>query len=183
MKWFPLFGTLSGTSSDAKKEAAKELGTNVLFSTTPIWLGPFIYLFFRSGEKSLRDSYVEGLLLVTQNGELFLYATALLAPVFYIALSKRRRGEAPYPATFSHMLWFFILYVIAAVFFWIARFVEPAKSTELLITSSVIYGLSIALLFVAFVLKNESRDPVSKSRMETENFLESYRDHRDRKDA
>jgi len=178
MKWIPIFGALTGTSVSAKKEGAIELGTNVIFSTTPIWLGRLIYLFFRGGEASMFSGYLDGLLKATGNGELFLYSTALLSPIFYIALSNKTKESAPYPKQFSHLFWFVILYLLSAIFFWVSRVAEPDKTTALLVLSIVVYLASVALLFTAYVLNNQRLDPVTEAQKQTSEFQKNYRAHR-----
>ena len=60
-------------------------------STLPIWGGAFIIILTSKTSDEL--NYFNSIELLVSNGELYLYATSLLAPVIYIALKEREEGK------------------------------------------------------------------------------------------
>jgi len=76
----PLLGGLVDCSWQDHWESLRQTAVIVLLSTTPIWLGAVIVYSF--GVNLEFASFKDALQNTAGNGELFMYSTALLAPVF-----------------------------------------------------------------------------------------------------
>src|ERR1700692_2847508 len=79
---------LGGLVDCSGKDHWDSLGqTTVLFllSTMPIWLGTLIV--YATGENAGFLAFKRAFYSTITHGELFMYATAILAPIFWIALS------------------------------------------------------------------------------------------------
>jgi len=75
----PLIGGLADARWRDHREAIKELGVNILISTAPIWLGCIFLLLSQKFAMSMGEVIIRNV----ENGELFIYATSIVAPLYY----------------------------------------------------------------------------------------------------
>ncbi|HOS46434.1 MAG TPA: hypothetical protein PLQ69_08150 [Paludibacter sp.] len=81
----PIFGGLVNCCAEDFAAAIKELLSTLVIALSPIWLGAF-FMVSRSDEER---NYISIIIDSVKHGELMIYCTALLAPVFYITSSDK----------------------------------------------------------------------------------------------
>lgn len=134
-------------------DALKEFAVNFLFSTVPIWLGGLIIFAIDKGSSKSGATLIETVMGTVKSGELFMYSTAMVAPILYMAL-KPEKGARTFPGQMSHVVGMAIIALISGAFFGIERagVVTDAKFT--LTISVILYFVSLILLYLAMVYRN-----------------------------
>src|SRR5438045_5777929 len=94
----PILGGLADARWRDHREAFKEVAIGIFFSTAPIWLG-CIFLIAARGFTSLGDVIHKNL----EHGEMFIYATASVAPLYYF-IFKDYEGPEKFPNALGFML-------------------------------------------------------------------------------
>src|SRR5919106_5043011 len=92
-------------------EALKEVLLNVLLSTMPIWFGAFLMM-----TQPTSGSYLDNLDINLRSGELYLYSTALLAPLYYFIFLEYGGGST-FPEKRLFMLIGLLIFLVATAFF------------------------------------------------------------------
>jgi hypothetical protein len=152
--------------------------TTVLFvlSTMPIWLGTLIV--YVTGEKTGCLGFKVAFFSTIARGELFMYATAFLAPVFWIALTERP-GARVFPGKVSHIVLMVIILVIAAVFFGLLTTGTRLNQGFTLRLAAAMFFCSLVLLYLGILYhEHRIRDAGPVMRKDEENFAAEYREHR-----
>lgn len=172
---FPIFG---GLVDCQRRDFWEALGqTTVLFvlSSMPIWLGTLIV--YATGEKAGGLGFRMAFLSTISRGELFMYATAFLAPIFWIALTEPP-GAREFPGKVSHIVLMVIIAVIAAVFFGLLTTGNRLNMGFTFDLSVVMFFGSLMLLYLG-ILYHESqiRDAAPIMKKEEEDFTAAYREH------
>lgn len=175
----PLLSGLIDCSLEDYSEAVKELFSTLLIATSPIWLGAFVILICTpEASRHLIKAYY---LIVIENikrGELVIYCTTLLAPVFYLVLHDRKT-ERDFPSKLSSMLAAIVIWVLSGVIFAVQR-------TGLYFNPNIVFKISVALfvfavivLYLTFVYNNSRFPNVSKAfRDEEKSFSQELEKHR-----
>lgn len=171
MRGLPLFGGLADCRWKDHVEAAKEFAVNFVFSTPPIWLGGMIiFSIDRSPNKSFFGSVVGTL----NSGELFMYAAAMVAPIIYMAL-KPEKGSRNFPGQLSHITFIAIVAFISAAFFALQRAAVFVDERFVFYLSVILYSLSLILLYLAMVYRNNRLDGAPDlAREQTAEFVEEF---------
>lgn len=162
-------------------QAAREVGTIAVITLTPVWAGVLLSLLL--GEL---PSFQMALHANTDRGDLFLLATAMIAPLaLYISV---RRDELPKPFTiYFPGGWFFIVVLVllfgsCALLFAVKRMADAPTSAlridqDLFFRLSfVIYALSFGLSLVVTSIKY-TLDAIKVEdtfRVDTEEFVEAW---------
>jgi hypothetical protein len=81
----PIFGNLLECDAHDHWESLGQSTVLFVLSTMPIWLGTLIV--YATGEKVGSVGFKIAFYSTINKGELFMYATAFLAPIFWIALT------------------------------------------------------------------------------------------------
>lgn len=170
----PVFGGLINCNGRDFWEALKEVFVVVFFSLSPIWL----WVFYMSIAKASADlRWFDILADTVSHGELFLYCTSLLAPIFYIALADRQT-TGTFPSKLSHIVIVVIIIILSAVFFLMDRKGEPLNQQHVFTISIILYLCSVVLIYIAKVYENNIISPSARFRHEEEEFVEQYKEHR-----
>jgi hypothetical protein len=152
--------------------------TTVLFvlSSMPIWLGTLIV--YATGEKTGCVGFKAALISTISKGELFMYSTAFLAPVFWIALTDRPNMRV-FPGKVSHIVLMVIISVIAAVFFGLMTAGNRLNQPFSFDLSIAMFLTSLILLYLG-ILYHESRieDAPTILQNEEKDFSSGYSQHR-----
>ncbi len=174
----PLFGSLTDCTFRDHAAAIKELSTVHIFSTAPIWLG--IYIVYVSGNSGDFSSFVSACLSTISGGELFIYCTMMLAPLFWIALEDPK-GASVFPTRRPHMVLIGIVNLFAACSFGLLKTGQFQRPDLILLASGVLFSVSLLLLYLGTVYHN-SRLQLSGKILQgqTADFLEKYSAHRDK---
>jgi len=138
----PLFGALVDCSGRDHWNSLGETVVTLVLSTTPLWLGALI-IYVTAPQSDVR--YFSALQTTVSRGELFMYSTAFLAPIFWIALTDPP-GARRFPSKVSHMIIIAVINMIAAVFFGLnvaGKQMNPVRAFPL---SVVLFCTSVSLV-------------------------------------
>ena len=136
----PVFGGLVNCNCENHTEAIKELLSTLSIALSPIYLGAFV--FFCMDKDNI--GYWAILNKALQNGELMIYCTSLLAPVYYMAMSDR------YPMTVFPKKLSSIIIATIILMFTIAVFV--IQRGGFLFNETVRYHISIGFFIASLVI-------------------------------
>ena len=153
--------------------------TAVLFtlSSMPIWLGALIV--YATTDKVGCMGWRLALFSTVANGELFMYSTAFLAPVFWIALKDRPNARV-FPGKVSHIVLMVIISVIAAVFFGLHTAGSRLNEKFALFLSVIMFFTSLLLLYLGILYHQSlTNDAATVIRENEETFSAEYRERRD----
>jgi hypothetical protein len=138
-------------------KSCREVGVNAVFALTPVWAGVLISLIFLEGH-----SLSESISINTARGDLFILATAVVAPVALYITTERGKLPKPFsihfPAGWAFIIAILIVFFVAAILFSIKRMSDSkllgnGYDSGLLQTISIwTYFVSIAIaLVVTFI--------------------------------
>ena len=178
LKWLlrkiPLFGGLIDCRLMDHTEAFKEFFINLIFSTIPIWLGGAIIFTLDKTSTKTWPLLFETVVGTVQSGELFMYSTAMVAPIIYMAL-KPERGGRNFPGQMSHIFGIIIVALISVAFFSVERAGVVADRQITFQISVGLYLTSLVLLYMATVYRNyRLTGAADASREQTLEFVEEF---------
>lgn len=172
----PLVGGLVDCGLSDHWDAISQIFITLTLSTTPIWLATLLLFAMadNAGYPTLKSAFHSTI----ADGELFMYCTALLAPMFWIALDDPP-GAGAFPSKRSHMFLIGIIDLIAAGFFALGisgRHLNPQITLRL---STYLFYISLALLYLGTVYHiNRMQNGAEIFRKEEETFSLRVRRHR-----
>jgi hypothetical protein len=143
----------------------------------PIWVGAFL-AFLKSPEFtwSALHSAFSGTL---EGGDLFIYAAALLAPIFWI-VHYNPPGGGQFPSSLSHTIFTVIVTVFAALSFGVQRSGKDFNPVILHDLSVLFFWAAVSLIYLATLYHNHrlpGRLP-EEIRSQENQFLSGYRERR-----
>ncbi len=121
----------------------------MLIAMSPMWLGACL-LWIKTNEK--RD-YFDILINSIQNGELMIYCTALLAPVFYITISDKHPIRF-FPNKLSSVITAIAILMVTAAVYAHQRSGSLYKQELIFNLSVFLFFTSLLILFVTKVYNN-----------------------------
>jgi hypothetical protein len=171
----PIFGGLVDCRGRDHWDALGQSFVLFVLSSMPIWLGTLIV--YAMGDKVGCLGFKLALLSTFSRGELFMYATASLAPIFWIALTEPP-GAREFPGKVSHIVLMVIISVIAAVFFGLLTAGNRLNMRFTFDLSVLMFLGSVVLLYLG-ILYHESqiRDAAPIMKKQEEDFSAEYREH------
>lgn len=179
IQWFrrvPLLGALIDCTWDDHWESLGQLIVVVALSTTPIWLGALIV--FGTGERLGWVALFSAVHSMVAHGELFMYSTALLAPVVWMALFDPP-GARAFPSKLPHVFLILIIDAVAAVFFGLIAAHSKVNLQFILAASQTLFWLSIALLYLGTVYHTSRlSDPSGEFKRQENAFTSALEEHR-----
>ncbi|WP_155984761.1 hypothetical protein [Thioalkalivibrio sp. ALE31] len=112
-----------------------------------------------------------------QGGELFLYCTSALAPVFYMALYERP-GVGGFPNRSGHIAVVVILMIVCGAVFSLIKGDVDLHQEGIIYLSLWLYPISVLLLYLATVYHSarHPKNPAEKMRSQEEDFLKHFND-------
>jgi cytochrome bd-type quinol oxidase subunit 2 len=171
----PLLGGLPKCSIEDHKNAFIELFFTLLFSFSPILitiLGDY-YFWDDKTSFSVLDSIVKNI----KNGELFLYVSSLMAPIFYTILRDRKSQER-FPSGLSNMFFYFLIVLISALSFAYQR-AGNVNQASLFLTSKYVFCFSVLLYYLILVYNNYMiPNPAEEMRDSEQEFSDQVAKHR-----
>jgi hypothetical protein len=177
MREIPVFGGLVDCDGHDHWESIGETTVLFILSSMPIWLGALIV--YATSNKVGLVGWKLALFSTVANGELFMYSTAFLAPVFWIAL-KDRPSARVFPGKVSHIVLMVIISVIAAVFFGLHIAGSRLNERFALGLSIVMFFISLILLYLGILYHQSlTNDAATVMRENEESFSAEYRERRD----
>jgi len=141
----PLLGGLIDCDGSDHWEALGQTFVVVLFSTAPIWLASLIV--YGSGDNLAYPALRAAMHDSVAKGELFMYCTALLAPIFWVALVDLPRVRAV-PNKVSHMLLLAVTGLVAAALFALTTTGRHLNGLFTFRASACMFVFSVALLYL-----------------------------------
>jgi hypothetical protein len=172
----PLVGGLVDARWRDHREAMKEVGVNILLSTAPIWLGCLFLVVARKFKMPLDEVVIRNV----ENGELFLYATSIIAPLYYF-IFKDQEGNQKFPNAGSFMLISALVLLVGGCGFAVTRLGAvlgtkfPWDEGTLFAFSLMLYLVSIIIVYLAHVYKNWRETGGSTAfSTETQDFVAAY---------
>lgn len=174
----PLFGGLIVCDGDDHWKATQQTIVVLVLSTMPVWLGSLIA--FSLGSTVSWSAFGESFVgtITKSRTELLMISTALLAPLFWMAL-KDPKGAREFPSKISHMILITLINSIAAVFFGLTSAGENLNPYITFRISIAIFFASLGLLYLGTVYhEHRMPDAADEFRRQEENFAENYQEHR-----
>ena len=175
MKKIPLIGGLFHYSINDHWHGIKELFLTLAFALSPLTLAIFVDYIMKGNNFKLGYSLWNNL----QNGELLLYATAILAPIFYTYLDDKG-NRTQFPGKFSNLFIYVSIFLAAASIFSLQRAKIILNIENTFSVSIIIFILSLFLLYLV-IIYNHSLIPPDAPRefidQETD-FSNSFSKHR-----
>ena len=171
---FPLVGGLMYCQWSDHWDAIKEFSTTLFWAFMPIWLGAFVvYVVDVTGKISYTASLHEALV----NGELYIYSSSLLAPVFYMALDEKHSIRS-FNSKLAHMIFVGAIIVLSAALFSISRIgVAYNKPLAFKISCWLVF-FAVSIYYIAIVYSNNRRNPAAQMRHDENEYVEDYSKHR-----
>jgi hypothetical protein len=168
----PLLGPLIDCDGSDHWESLGQTLVILLLSTTPIWLATLVI--FGTGTEMSYAALWAALYNTITDGQLFMYCTALLAPIFWIALVDPP-GARVFPSKVSHMLLIGIIDIIASVFFGLTlagKHVNPVFNFRL---SKYMFFTSVILLYLGTVYHTSRMpDVIGEFKKQENDFSNTY---------
>ena len=172
----PLIGGLTYCSKRNCWDAGAELISKLILSLSPIWIWVFYVLAFTNDYKTKN---IIGIVKDTvSQGELLLYCTSLLAPIFYMALSERHKSAHEFPNKLSHIILVVSIIVLSSVFYSFRKVGLAVNTENVFPISAGLYSVSVFLIYLATVYKNSCVSPSNEFQLQEENFKNRYKEHR-----
>jgi hypothetical protein len=144
----PLIGGLVDCDGEDHWESLQQTAVILVLSTMPIWLGTIIILAL--GVPNSGVTWRMAFFSTIFDGELFTYCTALLAPIFWIALVDPPRAKR-FPSKISHMLLIAVINTIAAAFFGLGIAKQKVNPNLSFKFSVFLFVVSLVLLYLGTV--------------------------------
>lgn len=174
LRKLPLLGGLAHCRLSDHEDASKEFGVNFVFSTAPIWLGGLIIFALDQAQNKTFFSLLIAMIGTVRGGELFMYSTAMVAPIVYLAL-KPEKGVPIFPGQMSHVVFITIVAIVSSAFFAIQRTGVWIDTNITFPLSVGLYILSLILLYLATVYKNyQLTGAPDEARGQTAEFVEEF---------
>jgi hypothetical protein len=171
---FPLVGGLMYCQWSDHWDALKEFSTTLFWAFMPIWLGAFVlYIMDVTGKTSYAMSLHEALF----NGELYIYASSLLAPIFYMALEEQTSIRSFY-SKLAHMIFVGAIIVLSAALFSISRLGVAYNKALAFKVSYWLLIVAVSIYYIAIVYNNNRRNPAAQMRHDEDEYAEDYSKHR-----
>ncbi len=177
VRGLPLISGLPETRWINHKDAAKQLATNLVWSLLPIILG-VLWLLAESGEHSNPD--LSSVIFANiGHGELFLYCSSLLAPIYWMALHDPP-GAGRFPSKLSHMVFVALIICASAFFYGLQRSNLTLNEGFIFQTSIILFVVSVLILYIATVYHAYRMPslPEELLKKDERDFSSNYKNHR-----
>jgi hypothetical protein len=176
LRAIPLLGGLVDCDGEDHWDSVQQTTVILILSTMPIWLGTLII--FGLGDPSTGPSLKIAFYSTIFGGELFTYCTALLAPIFWIALVDPPRARR-FPSKISHMLLIAVVNTIAAAFFGLGIARQRVNPQFAFRFSVILFVLSLLLLYLGTVYHtSRTSDPPAEFKKQEKEFSHDVNEHR-----
>jgi hypothetical protein len=172
----PLIGPLVDCDGEDHWESLQQTSVILILSTMPIWLGTIII--FALGDAGSPVTLRSAFYSTVFEGEFFTYCTALLAPIFWIALVDPPRARK-FPSKVSHMVLIAVINTVAAAFFGLGIARQRLNAQVSFRFSVVLFVFSLVLLYLGTVYHiSRISDAPAEFKKQEQEFSEGYGEHR-----
>lgn len=167
----PLVSGLPDCTIADHRDAAIEFFLTLVWSTLPIWLGTLVVYVLKNAPA---NTWSGALYSNIGSGELFLYSTSALAPVFYMALHDKP-GVGEFPSKKIHIAIVSVIMVICGAFFALLRANIELREQLLFHFSTYMYPAALILLYLATVYHHARHgNPAAEMRSQEERFSDRF---------
>ena len=175
----PLITGLPDSRKEAHFEATKELTMSLLVSTSPIWLGSFVAFAINDEIEKTWHNYLATLVSLVRSGELFIYCTVTVAPLFYIVL-RDLKGLKEFPGRLSLVISSVLVIGVSFMFYGIQKAGVWLDVKFIFPLSYYLFVFSVFLYYVVKVYDNTRLPDLSEfSKSQEKDFTERLKRHRD----
>ena len=175
IRQIPLLGPLVDCSWRAHIDSLGQTFVVLLLSTSPLWLGSIVvYGLSAQGVLTLHAAFDSTI----SHGELFMYGTTLLAPIFWVALVDPP-GARVFPSKIAHMLIIAVVDLIASVFFGLTIAGNHLRQPFVFYLSIVVFWTALILLYLGTVYHSSRLpEPSDVFKQQEDAFAADYTEHR-----
>ena len=173
MRSVPLLGPLVDCGPEDHFETVKQVLVTLLLATAPFTLGAVILCALFQPHITIRQAFWSTI----WDGELFMSATSLLAPIFWIALEDPK-GARKFPSRLPLFLIVAVVIAISCIFFALGLAKSHLEQPYTFHTSVVIFWASVAVLYLSTVYHTNRVNTSGALRVQEQEFLDEYRRHR-----
>lgn len=177
----PIVGALADTRIKDHTEALLELVVAVATSTVPVWLGAIIMLTNKNNKLSWWDLAINNV----YNGELLLYSTAALGPIYYF-MFKENGNMKTFPNVRSMIILTTGIFLISVglfaaqraqvIYSGVANFDKPFVFS----LSWKIYLGSLVIVYLSYVYRNlRETGAVDVSAQQERAFVRAFQDRQE----
>lgn len=110
------------------------------------------------------------------HGELFMYGTALLAPIFWVALVDPP-GARVFPSRTIHMVLIALTELVASVFFGLTVAGTSLRQPFIFQLSVVIFFASLVLLYLGTLYHSNRLNAAEAFKQDEQGFAQAYEEH------
>jgi len=183
----PIVSGFADCNTQNHREACKEFAVNLVLSTSPLWLGSLIVFSLDPRAENTLASYGRFLLGSMSDGELLIYATAAITPLFYFSLTPAISKDRDYPSRLSHIVSGLLIFMICSALFGAQRAGGKMQPTLIFPMSVCLYLFALVIIYIATVYRNyrDYREAVGEQYAASfdpgqseEEFLKRVRKHR-----
>lgn len=153
-------------------ETVKQVVVTLLLATAPFSLGTLILCAILGDNIDLKSAFWS----TVWDGELFMCATSLLAPIFWIALEDPK-GARKFPSRQALMILVMVIIAVSCMFFALGIAKSHLKQPFTFHISVWLFAASVIVLYLSTVY-HTNRVSDSALREQEQEFLEQYRRHR-----
>ena len=143
--WFPVLGGLSYCGIAEHWKATQKVTFELIFATFPLSLGAIVI--WLSGAAPGLGRALE---ITLWNGDLYIYCTALLAPIFWVAIVEYP-GDRHFPNKKALLTLIVIVNTIAALLFGFLRGGHSVVMQNVFFLSITLFCISLSLLYLGTV--------------------------------
>lgn len=165
-------------------ESFKEVFVSMLLSTMPLWLGSLITFSVATQHYKTFSGYFSAFVGSVSDGEMLIYATAAIAPMFYFALATTERPR-DFPGRLSHIICGLLIFMVCTALFGVQRSGVKLNPDFVLPASAVLYFFAIVMIYIATTYRNwrDAAETVIRRaetlpQNEETSFVRAARDHR-----
>lgn len=178
LRRLPLLSGLADSEIEGHIEAAKEVLSSMVIATSPIWLASIVIYARDQNLEKTWDSYKSTLISLIIGGELFIYCSAIVAPIFYIVVLTWRR-QREFPGRLSIILSGVIVIGVSFTFYGIQKAGAWVDVDFIFPLSYYLFAFSIVLYYIVKVYDNARVPDLSAiSKIEEDEFTDKFRRHK-----
>lgn len=170
----PLVGPLADCRVRDHVETVREVSVTLVLATMPFWLGALVLYGTEKSHLDFRAAFYSTI----WEGGLFMTATGLLAPLFWITADDPQ-GARAFPSRLAHVLLTVVLSAVASVFFGLGIVNKELREPFTFHLSVVIFFAAASLLYLGTVYHLRRLPNSAEAFRESEtDFVAAYERHR-----
>lgn len=150
----PIISGLADCNLENHREACKEFAVNLILSTSPLWLGSLIVFSLDPHAENTLAAYGRVFLESMSDGELLIFATAAITPLFYFSLTPGISKNRDYPSRLSHIVSGLLVFMICSALFGAQRAGGKMEPGLIFPMSVCLYVFALVIIYIATVYRN-----------------------------